>query len=74
MSARRESEVNSTDVTAVVVKDSDHWIMEEQPKQTMDALGKVFAGGWIGTVGKKSPHLTLTVSRTLKPEGAAPSR
>jgi len=24
----------------VVVKDSGHWIMEEQPKQTMDALVK----------------------------------
>jgi pimeloyl-ACP methyl ester carboxylesterase len=29
----------ATDVT-VVVKDSDHWIMEEQPKQTIDALAK----------------------------------
>jgi hypothetical protein len=40
VSARRESEVNSTDVTVVVVKDSDHGIMEEQAKQTMDALGR----------------------------------
>jgi hypothetical protein len=30
-----ESEVNSTDVTVVVVKDSGHWIMEEQPKKVM---------------------------------------
>ena len=26
-------EVNSTDVTVVVVQDSGHWIMEEQPKK-----------------------------------------
>jgi pimeloyl-ACP methyl ester carboxylesterase len=30
----------ATDVTVVVVKDSGHWIMEEQPQQTMDALVK----------------------------------
>jgi pimeloyl-ACP methyl ester carboxylesterase len=30
----------ANDVTVVVVKDSGHWIMEEQPKQTMDALVK----------------------------------
>jgi len=32
---RRGSEVNSTDVTVVVVKDSGHWIMEEQPKKAL---------------------------------------
>jgi pimeloyl-ACP methyl ester carboxylesterase len=30
----------ATDVTVVVVKDSGHWLMEEQPKATMDALVK----------------------------------
>jgi hypothetical protein len=29
------SEVDSTDVTVVVVKASAHWIMEEQPKKAM---------------------------------------
>jgi len=29
-----------TDVNVVVVKNSGHWIMEEQPTQTMDALVK----------------------------------
>jgi pimeloyl-ACP methyl ester carboxylesterase len=28
----------ATDVTVVIVKDSGHWILEEQPKQTTDAL------------------------------------
>jgi len=30
----------ATDVTVVVVKDAGHWIMEEQPKQTMEELVK----------------------------------
>ena len=30
----------ATDVNVVVVKDSGHWIMEEQPTETMDALVK----------------------------------
>ncbi len=30
----------ANDVTVVVVKESGHWIMEEQPKQTTDALVK----------------------------------
>jgi pimeloyl-ACP methyl ester carboxylesterase len=30
----------AADVTVVVVKNSGHWIMEEQPKETMDALVK----------------------------------
>src|SRR6266478_692139 len=30
----------ATDVSVVVVKNSGHWIMEEQPQQTMDALAK----------------------------------
>jgi len=35
-----QAKLVAADVTAVVVKDSGHWIMEEQPKQTMDALVK----------------------------------
>ncbi|PYJ08200.1 MAG: alpha/beta hydrolase [Verrucomicrobia bacterium] len=30
----------ATDVTVVVLKDTGHWIMEEQPKETTDALVK----------------------------------
>ena len=30
----------ATDVTVVIVKNSGHWILEEQPKQTTDALVK----------------------------------
>jgi pimeloyl-ACP methyl ester carboxylesterase len=28
----------ASDVTVVVLKDTGHWIMEERPKETMDAL------------------------------------
>jgi len=35
-----QAKLVAADVTVVVVKDSGHWIMEEQPKQTMDALVK----------------------------------
>jgi pimeloyl-ACP methyl ester carboxylesterase len=28
----------ASDVTLVIVKSSGHWILEEQPKQTTDAL------------------------------------
>lgn len=28
----------ATDVTVIVLKDSGHWVMEEKPKETMDAL------------------------------------
>jgi len=28
------------DVTVVVLKDTGHWILEEKPKETMDALIK----------------------------------
>jgi len=28
----------ATDVKVVVLKDTGHWIMEERPKETMDAL------------------------------------
>jgi pimeloyl-ACP methyl ester carboxylesterase len=30
----------ATDVTVVVLKDTGHWLMEERPKETMDALIK----------------------------------
>jgi pimeloyl-ACP methyl ester carboxylesterase len=30
----------ATDSSSVIIKNSGHWIMEEQPKQTMDALAK----------------------------------
>jgi pimeloyl-ACP methyl ester carboxylesterase len=30
----------ATDVTVVVLKDTGHWLMEERPKETMDALLK----------------------------------
>ena len=33
-----QTKLVANDVTVVVVKNSGHWIMEEQPKQTMDAL------------------------------------
>jgi len=30
----------ATDVTVVVLKDTGHWILEERPKETTDALVK----------------------------------
>jgi pimeloyl-ACP methyl ester carboxylesterase len=30
----------ATDVTFVVLKNTGHWVMEERPKETMDALQK----------------------------------
>jgi pimeloyl-ACP methyl ester carboxylesterase len=30
----------ATDVTIVVLKNTGHWVMEESPKETMEALGK----------------------------------
>ncbi len=30
----------ATNVTVVIVKNAGHWILEEQPKQTTDALVK----------------------------------
>jgi len=30
----------ATDVTVVILKDTGHWVMEESPKATMEALGK----------------------------------
>jgi len=34
----RQAKLVASDVTVVIVKNSGHWIMEEQPSQTMDAL------------------------------------
>jgi len=36
----RQMKLVATDVTVVVVKDAGHWVLEEQPKQTTDALVK----------------------------------
>ena len=35
-----QAKLVATDVSVVIVKDSGHWIMEEQPKETMNALVK----------------------------------
>src|SRR5258706_10548542 len=36
----QQAKLVASDVTVVVLKDAGHWIMEEQPKETMDALVK----------------------------------
>jgi pimeloyl-ACP methyl ester carboxylesterase len=36
----QQAKLVASDVTVVVIQNSGHWIMEEQPKQTMDALVK----------------------------------
>ncbi len=36
----RQMKLVATDVTVVVVKDAGHWVLEEQPKATTDALVK----------------------------------
>jgi pimeloyl-ACP methyl ester carboxylesterase len=36
----QQMKVVSSDVTIVVLKDTGHWIIEERPKETMDALAK----------------------------------
>jgi pimeloyl-ACP methyl ester carboxylesterase len=36
----QQTKLVATDVSVVVVKNSGHWIMEEQPQETMDALVK----------------------------------
>ena len=36
----QQMKIVATDVTFVVVKDAGHWILEEQPKATTDALVK----------------------------------
>jgi pimeloyl-ACP methyl ester carboxylesterase len=35
-----QAKLVATDVNVVVVKNCGHWMMEEQPKETMDALVK----------------------------------
>jgi pimeloyl-ACP methyl ester carboxylesterase len=35
-----QAKLVGTDVTTVVLKDAGHWLMEERPKETMDALMK----------------------------------
>ncbi len=34
----RQMKVVASDVTVVVLKDTGHWVMEERPKETMDAI------------------------------------
>jgi pimeloyl-ACP methyl ester carboxylesterase len=34
----QQTKLVATNVTVVVLKDTGHWIMEERPKETMDAL------------------------------------
>jgi pimeloyl-ACP methyl ester carboxylesterase len=36
----KQLKVVATDVTVVLLKDTGHWVMEERPKETMDALLK----------------------------------
>ena len=36
----RQMKVVATDVTVVVLKDTGHWVLEERPKETTDALQK----------------------------------
>jgi len=36
----QQTKLVATDVTVVVLKDTGHWVMEEQPKETTDALQK----------------------------------
>ena len=36
----QQMKIVATDVTVVVVKDAGHWVLEEQPKATTDALVK----------------------------------
>jgi pimeloyl-ACP methyl ester carboxylesterase len=36
----KQMKLVASDVTIVVLKDSGHWVMEERPKETTDALMK----------------------------------
>jgi pimeloyl-ACP methyl ester carboxylesterase len=36
----RQTKLVATDVTAIVLKDTGHWVMEERPRETTDALLK----------------------------------
>jgi pimeloyl-ACP methyl ester carboxylesterase len=33
-----QTKLVATDVTVIVLKDTGHWILEEKPKETIDAL------------------------------------
>ena len=36
----RQMKVVASDVTVVVLQNTGHWVMEERPKETMDAIVK----------------------------------
>ena len=36
----QQARLVATDATVIVFKDTGHWLMEERPKETMDALVK----------------------------------
>ncbi len=36
----QQAKLVGTDVTVIVLKDSGHWVLEERPKETTEALGK----------------------------------
>jgi pimeloyl-ACP methyl ester carboxylesterase len=36
----KQMKLVASDVTIVVLKDTGHWVMEERPKETTDALTK----------------------------------
>jgi pimeloyl-ACP methyl ester carboxylesterase len=36
----QQMKLAATDVTVIVLKDTGHWILEERPKETTDALVK----------------------------------
>ena len=39
-SVGQQAKLVATDVTVVVLKDTGHWVLEEQPKETTEALQK----------------------------------
>ena len=39
---RQQTKLVATDVTVVVFKDTGHWVLEERPKDTTEALQKFF--------------------------------
>lgn len=36
----KQTKLVATDVTVVVLKDTGHWVLEERPKETTEALRK----------------------------------
>ena len=40
----QQAKLVGTDVTVIVLKETGHWILEEQPKETTDALKKFLQG------------------------------